>query len=192
MVIDWSDYFSGGSSEKGEGAIPVSGGIFVLVDPGPTPAIQLGPSRKVIGKARALADQLGSSVTVLLPAPHDACSAGCFRVGADRICVIASFQKLAELIGRENPEILLLEFSPRGIEYGPQLAQRFKTGLTYCFDVDLDPSSRCLVQKIKVYDGKMVVEVVTPEARPQIAVLDPAGLLEAPEDPRRTGEIVRI
>jgi electron transfer flavoprotein alpha subunit len=77
---------------------------------------------------------------------------------------------LAAWVESNKPEILLSgEESPL-----PSLAQKWRTGLVCCFDVDLDLASRLLVMKTHAYGGRMIVEVVCPDARPQIAILTQA------------------
>ena len=78
---------------------------------------------------------------------------------------------LAAWIEREKPEILLADDTVEGAALLPPLAQKWRTGLARCFEVDLDLAQRVLVMKTRAYGGRLIVEYVCPEGRPQMALV---------------------
>lgn len=138
-------------------------------------------SRTLIGRARQIASQLGCYLKVSC----DFEAKEAFALGADRLHV----GPLDAFVDREKPEILLFDGSR--LVPAARLADRLRTGLGVCFDAELDVNARLLVMKTRAYGGRLIREWTCPTARPQIAVLETAGLPEPAEERGRTGEVVR-
>jgi electron transfer flavoprotein alpha subunit len=102
-------------------------------------------------------------------------------------------QALACLVEQYRPEILFLPATTMGNDLAPRLAQRLNTGLiSHCVKLDLDMSERLLLGTFPVLRGEMYHTVACPEARPQMATLEP-GYFRAPyEDAYRSGDVQQV
>jgi len=159
-------------------------------------------SLEVLGKARELADGLGVYLYGVLLGPGvEALGESLIPYGADKVWIVddpalATYQAetyvhaLASLAEERRPEILLLSASDLGSDLAPRLAQRLDTGLlSHCVDLSLDMAERQLLGMCPIMGGKYFHTFACPEARPQIATVEP-GQLRAPyEDAYRSGEV---
>ena len=155
---------------------------------------------QLVGKARSLADGIGSKVEVLLLGDcAEAQGEVLFAAGADRVYLcqgadLGDYQSEAysEIVVRQAhqncPHIILIGSTYMGRELAPLVAARLETGLTaHCIDLVMGEDG-VLVQKIPAYGG--IISIVCPEKRPQMATVA-AGVFPAPEmDYCRTGEII--
>jgi electron transfer flavoprotein alpha subunit len=200
FLDDWTEEESGPQiSEGGEGyrniwvAAEVADGALV-------------PSTlQAMGQARDLADQIGVYVYgVLLGEGVESLGQELIAYGADKVLVAEDpalgeyqpethLQALACLVDQYRPEILLLPATPLGSDLAPRLAQRLNTGLiSHCVKLDLDMSERLLLGTFPVLGGEMYHTAACPEARPQIATLEP-GFFRAPyEDTYRSGDVQQV
>jgi electron transfer flavoprotein alpha subunit len=181
----------------------------VIREPGPVWVIaeqldgQLLPvSLQLIGKARTLADGLGTHLdAVLLGEKVYGLYAQLIAAGADYIYAgdRSCFQDyhpqiftatLVDLVQKHNPDILLLGSTLMGREFAPLLAAKLGTGLTaHCVELVFDQEMH-LVQKIPAYGG--VMSIVCPERRPQMATVA-QGVFQMPSlDKNRTGKIITV
>lgn len=139
-----------------------------------------------MGQARELADMIGVYVyAVLLGEDVEALGQDLLAYGADKVLVaddpgLAEYrpglyaQILADLVDQYRPEILLMAASPLGNDLAPRLAQRLNTGLmSHCIKLELDMSERLLLGTFAVFGGEMYHTVACPQARPQMATLQP-------------------
>jgi electron transfer flavoprotein alpha subunit len=159
-------------------------------------------SLQLIGRARQLADQLGTRVgAILLGEGVEDAASQLVAAGADRVYLgdaphLAIYQPEAytritvELAQDHQPDILLLGSTSMGRELAPLVAARLETGLTaHCIDLLLDESG-VLEQQVPAYGGLM--SIICPERRPQMATVA-KGVFPNPElDESRGGEIVRL
>jgi len=162
----------------------------------------LAVSLQLIGQARKLADELVTSVEVVLlgdklggqPQPL-------FAAGADRVYLgdspeLAFYQPeiyteiIVKLAQERQPEIVLIGSTARGRELAPLVAARLRTGLTaHCIDLVLDENG-ILEQIIPAYGG--LLSITCPESRPQMATAA-TGVFPTPElDETKTGEIIPL
>jgi electron transfer flavoprotein alpha subunit len=154
------------------------------------------------GQARDLADQIGVYVYgVLLGRGLESLGQKLVACGADRILAVEDaaldeyqpevyVKAIAGLVGRYRPEILLLPGTPLGNDLAPRLAQRLATGLiSHCTRLSVDMSERLLLGEFPVLDGEMAHTFACPEARPQMATLQPGHFAVPYEDPFRSGAI---
>jgi electron transfer flavoprotein alpha subunit len=80
---------------------------------------------------------------------------------------------IADLVKFNQPSILLGGATALGKDLLPRVAARLRTGLASdCIGLDIN-QERHLVAKRPIYAGKVLVDTVTPEARPQMASLRP-------------------
>ncbi|MFN2219785.1 MAG: electron transfer flavoprotein subunit alpha/FixB family protein [Anaerolineae bacterium] len=157
---------------------------------------------EAMGQARDLADQIGVYVYgVLLGDGVEALGQKLFAYGADIVLVAEApalgeyqpetyTQALACLVEQYRPEILLLPATHLGNDLAPRLAQRLNTGLiSHCISLSLDMSERLLLGTFPVLGGEMYHTVACPEARPQIATLEPGAFRLPYEDTHRSGDV---
>jgi electron transfer flavoprotein alpha subunit len=159
-------------------------------------------SLQLIGKARELADGLGTRLDAvllgekgtglygqLIAAGADYIYAGdnnCFREYHPQIYTAT----LVDLLQKYNPDIVLLGSTFMGRELAPLLAVKLGTGLTaHCVELVLDQEMN-MVQKIPAYGGLM--SIVCPSRRPQMATVA-QGVFQMPSlDKNRIGKIMTV
>jgi electron transfer flavoprotein alpha subunit len=159
----------------------------------------------VLGQARELADQIGVYVYgVLLGTGDEGLGQSLIAFGADKVLVaddpgLAEYQPevyvkaLGDLVGQYRPEILLLAATPLGNDLAPRLAQRLNTGLiSHCVKLSLDMSERLLLATFGVLGGEVYHTAACPEARPQMATLQPGYFRMPYEDAYRSGDVQRM
>jgi electron transfer flavoprotein alpha subunit len=156
---------------------------------------------QAMGQARELADQIGVYVYgVLLGDGAEPLGQNLFTYGADMVLAVEPAlgqyqpetytQALACLAEQYRPEILLLAATSLGNDLAPRLAQRLNTGLiSHCIRLGLDMSERQLLGTFPVLGGEMYHTVACPEARPQIATLEPGAFRLPYEDAYRSGDV---
>lgn len=162
-------------------------------------------SLEAMGQARSLADQIGVYLYgVVLGQEIDGPGQELFAYGADRVLGVehsslATYQPevyasaLAELVSRFRPEIMLVPGSTLGNDLAPRLAQRLKTGLmSHCIKLELDMAERLLMGTFPVLGGEVYHTAVCPQARPQMATLEPGYFRVPYADPSRSGEVQKV
>lgn len=190
---------------EGAGAVPATpgSGILVIGDVGPT-GLRPG-ARRVVRRARELAGMLGCFVSVALPVSADpgAAPRDAILCGADRVLLVdagatdlhdarAVTALLHPLLTQEKPEIVLFANTYQARAIAPRLAERLGTGLVAgCVEVDLDLAARQLLQRVPIFKGLALGEMVTPATRPQMAILRTEQLPDPIPDGSREGEVVR-
>jgi len=99
---------------------------------------------------------------------------------------------IADLAKVHQPSILLGGATAQGKDLLPRVAARLQTGLASdCVGLQINQEGH-LVAKRPVYAGKVLVDTITPEARPQMAALRPNVLeVERPEESKK-GEIEKV
>lgn len=160
---------------------------------------------QALGQARDLADQIGVYVFgLLLGEGVEAAAESLIGYGADKVLVadepaLAQYQPeihvqvLADLVDEYRPEILLLPATPLGNDLAPRLAQRLGTGLiSHCIKLDLDMSERLLLGTFPVMGSEVYHTVACPEARPQMATLEPGYFRLPYEDAYRSGDVQTV
>jgi electron transfer flavoprotein alpha subunit len=159
-------------------------------------------SLQLIGRARKLADQLGTSVeAILLGDKIEEQARQLIAAGADRVYLGDApelevyqpelYTEIVVKLAREHqPEIILIGSTDMGRELAPLVAARLQTGLTaHCIDFVLD-KEMILEQRIPAYGG--LLSIVCPEKRPQMATAA-KGVFPTPEpDDSRAGETMMI
>ncbi len=152
-------------------------------------------SLELAGCARALADELGDEVCVLVPvgAPagaeardaarqmaEDLVAAGadevrcCLdgRLGAPDVAVHARW--ICDLTRRDRPAILLIGATAWGRVLAPAVSVRLETGLTAdCTVLGIDPATGLLQQTRPAFGGNLMATIECPAHRPQMATVRP-------------------
>jgi electron transfer flavoprotein alpha subunit len=162
----------------------------------------LAVSLQLVGRARHLADQLGTHAgAILLGDRVEDAARQLLAAGADRVYVgdaphLAIYQPeaysemIVSLAREHRPEILLLGSTPIGRELAPLVAARLATGLTaHCIDLLLDENG-ILVQQVPAYGG--LISIICPERRPQMATVAKGVFPNPALDEGRAGEVVRL
>jgi len=159
-------------------------------------------SYQLIGKARKLAEELDSTVEVILlgekAGNHTdeliAAGADCVFVGESPKLKLFQSESYCNLIvdlaKERHPEIILLGSTSMGRELAPLIAARLKTGLTaHCIDLVLN-DEKILEQKIPAYGG--LLTIVCPEKRPQMATVASGVFTEPEMDENKVGTVVSL
>lgn len=190
------------------GAAPESGvisttGIFVFVE---SSDAEIEPGCfEVLGKARELADALGTGIAaILLNSSDENLAQKQIHAGANKVFLSsddrfkeydteAYCSQLFQLIQQYQPEILVAALSATARDCFPRLAQRIPTGLVSgCINLELDTAERALLATHPIYGGKMFEVITWKQARPQMVLLQ-AGIFPPPiVDEFRTGEIEKL
>ena len=99
---------------------------------------------------------------------------------------------IADLAKTHQPSILLGGATAQGKDLLPRVAARLQTGLASdCVGLEINQDGH-LVAKRPMYAGKVLLDTVTPEARPQMAALRPNVVeVEKPEAPGKA-EIEKV
>ncbi len=159
-------------------------------------------SLQLIGHARKLANELETSVeVVLLGDKIEGQTQQLFAAGADRVYLgnaphLSFYQPeiyteiVVKLAKERQPEIILIGSTSMGRELAPLVAARLETGLTaHSIDLLLD-ENKILEQRVPAYGG--LLSIICPKRRPQMATIA-RGVFPIPElDEKRTGEIVLL
>ena len=159
-------------------------------------------SIQLIGKARKLADELGSKVgAVLLGQNLTNLAQELVMAGADQVFKADSdslvpyqaelyTEIITGLMIEQRPEILLIGSTFMGRELAPLIAARLETGLTaHCMDLVINKDG-VLEQKIPAYGG--MITIVCPVKRPQMATVANGVFSNPVLDSTRSGEIISV
>jgi electron transfer flavoprotein alpha subunit len=176
-------------------------GIWVLIEQrqGELHAVGL----ELLCKARQLADKIKSEVTaVLLGCQIQHHAPRLIAGGADRVLigdhpglepyrVLVYTHVLTAIISEYKPDTVLMGATALGTELAPRVAARLRTGLSaHCIDLDVDDQGQ-LLQRVPGWGGGVIVTIVCPDHRPQMATIMPGVMLQS-YDPIRQGEIVEV
>ncbi len=178
-------------------------GIFVFVEATDSAIEQ--SSFEAIGKARELADALGTGLAAILLNPANENLANeLIHTGANKVFLSSDHRfknfetelycsQLLALIRQHNPEILMAALSYSTRDLFPRLAQRIPTGLiSGCTSLEIDTAERSLLATRPILGGNMFEVITWKQSRPQMVLLQP-GIFPPPiVDEFRTGEIEKI
>lgn len=157
---------------------------------------------ELLGKARALADQLGTQpVAVCTGSQQD--PQAYIQHGADKVFqlnnaaldvfnVDSYTDAFAVLVGEEKPEALFIGATRNGLEFAPRLSERLKTGcVTEATRLEFGAEKKFLLMD-RVTLGGNLVETQICRSTPQMATV-PRGIF-APlvADATRKGEVVKV
>lgn len=160
-------------------------------------------SFELLGKARELADKIGSKVVAVLMGCHVLKLARVLvKYGADTV-LIADDTKLEQyrllpythvfesLIKKHEPDIVLMGATAMGVELAPRVAARIRTGLSaHCIDLKLDENGN-LLQVVPGWGGGVVATIACPDHRPQMSTVMPGAMRALPEE-EREGQIEKM
>jgi electron transfer flavoprotein alpha subunit len=156
-------------------------------------------------KARQLAAETGGALSAAL------LGSGCaglarqlIYAGASRVYVaddpaLALYQSdlypavLAGMLKETKPDAALFGGTAIGTDLAPRTAAILKTGLTaHCIDLRIEQieGKETFVQVVPGWGGNMMLKIVCPERRPQMATVRPGVLEAASPDTSRPGEVI--
>ena len=161
----------------------------------------------LLGKAQELGQQLGGGevAAVLFGTGAEPLSAELIDCGADKIYVadspsLSPFDTercaglMTRLIREHRPEVVLWGATELGRETAARVAARLRTGLTaHCIDLyieEIDGAPQ-LVAVVAGWGGNMVLKIICPEKRPQMATVKPGIFPPSPPRPGN-GEVIPI
>jgi electron transfer flavoprotein alpha subunit len=141
---------------------------------------------ELVGKGRALADNLGVELTaVLLGNNVDSIANELLAYGADKV-IYAEDERLAhfntdaytrvisDLASERKPEIILVGASVLGRDLGPRLAGRLSTGLTAdCTSLEVEEGTNQLMMTRPAFGGNLMATIMCTDHRPQMATVRP-------------------
>ncbi|MBI2859887.1 MAG: 4Fe-4S binding protein [Chloroflexi bacterium] len=159
-------------------------------------------SWELMGKARELADKLGTQVLGFLlghnvkPVAEEAIAHGCDTVYmADSPAFQVYLSKLygravAKMCQQVKPEILLLGATAMGRDLSGVVATILHAGLTAdCTGLDIDMEKRLLLMTRPTFGGSIMATIVCQNQRPQMSTVRPRVMKLPRRDPGRKGEI---
>ena len=161
-------------------------------------------SFELIGKARELADKLGTYVgAVLLGHNVDMASQELIEAGADTVYVVDAPQLanfldeayskiLIKLIQKYKPEAVLSGATIIGRSLMSRVAITVDCGLTAdCTGLDIDPDRKILLQTRPAFGGNIMATIISPNHRPQMATVRHKVFTQPELDKRRKGKIIK-
>ncbi|MFH1646862.1 MAG: FAD-binding protein [Chloroflexota bacterium] len=164
-----------------------------------------GVAWELVGKARKIAEKLGSRVFGFLlgdkvgSVADEAIAYGCDAVyimddPALKTYISRLYGRALEHICREvKPEVLLLGATPLGRDLAPVVATRLNTGLTAdCTGLDIDPETRLLVMTRPTFGGNIMASILCRSHRPQMSTVRPGVMKQPPKEKGRKGEVHRL
>jgi electron transfer flavoprotein alpha subunit len=164
-------------------------------------------SLELMNKARELAAAIQSDVSAVLIGNQCGYLAdSLIQHGASSVFVIedpslALYQSdlypqlLTDLIIDLSPEIVLIGGTLIGSDLAPRVAAKLKTGLTaHCINLYIEniDGKNQLVQLVPGWSGNMIIKIICPEKRPQMATMRPGILEMSLPDLARKGIVVLV
>ncbi len=160
-------------------------------------------SYEMLGEGRKLADQLGEKLYAVLPGNNIKDKAEeLIKYGADKVFYfngpdLEQFKDdtyasvVSDFINTEKPSILIAGGTTIGRSFIPKAAARINAGLAAdCIKLEIDTDRRVLLGTRPTLGGNLLVTVVSPNKRPQIATVRHKIMQPAKLDESRTGEVV--
>jgi electron transfer flavoprotein alpha subunit len=161
-------------------------------------------SFELIGKARELADKLGTYVgAVLLGSKLDIAAQELMCAGADTVYVVddpklANFMDeayskvLIKLILKYKPEVVLSGATIIGRSLMSRVAITVDCGLTAdCTGLDIDMERKILLQTRPAFGGNIMATIISPNHRPQMATVRHKVFVQPELDKRRKGKVIK-
>ncbi|MFB6069948.1 MAG: electron transfer flavoprotein subunit alpha/FixB family protein [Halanaeroarchaeum sp.] len=156
---------------------------------------------EILGKAREIADELGTSVTAFLagsPANLEGLPAAAITRGADHVIAIEddvleqyrpeTYASVVETAVEDvDPFGLLVPATHNGIDLAGRLAVRFDTGMNADV-VELGVKDGQLVGSVPAFGGDILARVKV-SGRPQMSTVRPGVFAQHASDPDRDGSI---
>ncbi len=145
-------------------------------------------SLEVLGKARELADEIeGTTAAIIIGGDVQQEADELLAHGAGTVYLFsdpelelyqneAYTRLISDLVLEKQPDIFLMGATTLAMDLAPTVAARVKTGLTaHSFKLEIDHSGETplLIAAVPGWGGGMVVNILCPEHRPQMATVSP-------------------
>jgi electron transfer flavoprotein alpha subunit len=164
-------------------------------------------SLELFSKGTALSQRMGVALSAVLlgDAVEEAARELVFH-GAEKIYLLedarlryyqseAYARLLAGVIKEHEPQVVLIGATEIGKELAPKVAAKLRTGLTaHCIDLyvgDVDAAPH-VIHVVPGWGGNLVMHIICPQKRPQMATVKPGVLPKAVRDENRKGKIIRV
>lgn len=161
-------------------------------------------SLELLGKARSLAEKLGTEVFAILIGENVREAAEeLINYGADEVVIaddpIARDYRtevytriVTDQVLEWKPEILLMGATWTGRDLAPRVAARLNTGCTSdCTELDVDQETGLMVVSKPFWGKDVMADIVCPSQRPQMATVRPGVMELLPPDERRRGRLIQ-
>lgn len=182
-------------------AAPVlQGGVAVFIETRDGAGAEV--SWELVGKARELAQKLGSRVLGFLPGngvqpvAADAIAYGCDVVYVVDHPILKTYlsksygKAMVTMAEQVKPEVLLLGATPLGRDLASVIATQLQTGLTAdCTGLDVDIQEHLLLMTRPAFGGSIMCTVLCKDRRPQMSTVRPKVMKMPEKDVARRGEI---
>lgn len=159
---------------------------------------------ELIGKARELADKVNQEVYCIAMGENiEENVRELLHYGVDKVFLYDNHElkffriepytaAIEDFINKVKPAVLLVGATTVGRSLAPRVSARFRTGLTAdCTILDIKENTD-LVQIRPAFGGNIMAQIVTPNARPQLATVR-YKVMSAPErSENESGEVVKI
>jgi len=162
------------------------------------------PAYELLGAGRKLADCLGVPLSaVVIGSGLGHASKSLIEHGADNVYVVddeglglfndeSYADILTKLVKMYLPEIILVSATTYGRSLAPRVSSRLNTGLSAdCTGLGIDPGTRNLLQNKPASGSNMMVTIVCPNHRPQMATVRPNVMKALEPDSSRVGNIIK-
>lgn len=161
-------------------------------------------SYELIGKARQIADEIGTKVTAVILG-HDI-ESKCHKLipfGADQVIIVddknleiytteAYTQALTKVLEDTKPEIVMIGATSIGRDLGPRVSSRLNTGLTAdCTTLEVGENNELLMTR-PAFGGNIMATIICPDHRPQMSTVRPGVMTMMEEDASRMGSIEKV
>ena len=169
---------------------------------------------ELIGKGRALADQLGVPLGAAVLGHHvaglaaDLVAHGCDDVyvaddpALDIFTVLPYARVMCDIIREQHPQIVLYGATHQGRDLAPRVASELRAGLTAdCTDLQIGDHEEkaggrtyenLLYQIRPAFGGNIIATIVCPVDRPQMATVREGVMHKLPADASRTGNVHEV
>jgi len=164
-------------------------------------------SLELLSKGTALSQRIGVALSaVLLGDQVEEIARELVFHGAEKVYLLedarlryyqseAYARLLAEVIKEHGPQVVLIGATEIGKELASKVAAKLRTGLTaHCIDLyvgEVDGAPQ-LIHVVPGWGGNLVMHIICPQKRPQMATVKPGVLSKAVRDENRKGTIIRV
>jgi len=162
-------------------------------------------SLELLGKGKEIASKLGAPLTaILLGSNVDKLAEELVAYGADKVLVANSHllkhfttdaytKVIAQLANERKPEVIMVGASYLGRDLAPRIAARLVTGLTAdCTGLDVDMTTRNLLQTRPAFGGNIMATIECPDHRPQMSTVRPGVFEKLVRDSAAKGTIEEV
>jgi electron transfer flavoprotein alpha subunit len=164
-------------------------------------------SLELLSKGTALSQRIGVALSaVLLGDEVEEIARELVFHGAEKVYLLenawlryyqseAYARLLAGVIKEHEPQVVLIGATEIGKELAPKVAAKLRTGLTaHCIDLyvgDVDNAPH-IIHVVPGWGGNLVMHIICPQKRPQMATVKPGVFSKAVKDENRKGKIIKV